>query len=311
MPTVIGRNSAGEVVVELEMFAYGGTLRARPTALRGPLVNKTTPSAKAKAAIPRALMGNPSKPDFRPLNTNAGHLLGMQFDGLNVSENVVPMYASFNQHGPWKQVEDELAKLVKGGHGQITMQVYISYAFDDPRIPSGFSVSASNATGRTWHLTGFMPHLPPAIEHVALDEDEVNLITMRYWEMKQAGWTMDAKYPNLNLPPRGVRRHYEVLDYMAEVTGDIDNVSITNGRKFDAYQINNILTVNRVFGDGYLAPDDPGDPFAGGPLLTVAGDQGPHVDHIVSKGPMAGCNAYSNAQVLSGLGNLRKSTKRL
>jgi hypothetical protein len=261
-------------------------------------------------------MGTPNKPDFRPLNTNFGHLMGMQFEGLNVPENVVPMYASFNQHGSWKAVEKELKKLVKGNHGRIWIDVSISYGVmtgalpSDPRIPTGFSVEARNSVHTLWR-SGFIPHMAPASENVPIDQDEANLIITRFWEMKQAGWTMDALYPNLNLPPRGVKRPYEVLDYMTEVTKDIANISITNARKFDDYQINNILTVNRVYNEGVLLPDDPGDPFAATALLSVAGDQGPHVDHILPKATTAGCNAYSNAQVLSALGNMRKSTKRV
>lgn len=314
MAFILGNNGAGDLTAELQMFTYGGTLRARPISLSGPLVNKSTKSKKAKAATPRAMLGTPDKPDFRPLNTNFGHLMGMQFEGLNVPENVVPMYASFNQHGQWKSVEKELKKLVKGNHGRITIDVAISYTFtpgvfpSDPRIPTGFSVVARNNIQTLW-TSGFIPHIAPASEFVPIDDDEANLIISRYWEMKQSGWTMDAAYPNLILPPQGVKRPYEVLDYMTEVTQDIANVTIMNARKFSDYQINNILTVNRVYNEGSLLPDDPYDPFAATALLSVAGDQGPHVDHIMPKATTAGCNAYSNATVLSSLGNMRKSTR--
>ncbi|MGC1547260.1 MAG: hypothetical protein WA777_01920, partial [Rhodanobacter sp.] len=220
------------------------------------------------------------------------------------------MYASFNQHGAWKSLESELKKILKSGEGRITLSISISYgANEDPRIPSAFSAGARSETGKFWPL-GFIPHIAPAIEHIPIDDDETNLVTNRYWEMQKAGWTMDDAYPNLNLPGMGTKRHYAVLDYMSEVTGDLKSVSITNARKFDDYQINNILTVNRIFGDGYLHPDAHDDPYAGQALLTVAGDQGPHIDHIVPKATAAGCNAYSNAQVLSGLGNMRKSTNK-
>lgn len=308
---VIGSNSAGEIHAEMEMFTYGGTIRGRPILIKGPLVDqKPGNHKKEKPALPYALQGIPGKPDFRPLNTNAGHLLATQFGGLNVPQNIVPMYASFNQHGAWKSLERALKKIIRSGEGRITLSVTISYGANaDPRIPSAFSAIASSESGKSWSF-GFMPHIPPAIEHIELDEDEVILVTTRYWQMRDSGWMMDHLYPQLNLPEQNARRHYAVLDYMSEVTGDLKSVSISNARKFEDYQINNILTVNRIFFDGYLAPDDPGDPFSGGPLLTVAGDQGPHVDHIRPKATSAGCNAYSNAQVLSGLGNLRKGTKK-
>lgn len=309
MPTVIKREGGDDVIAQMEMFTFGGTLRSRPIMLTGTLIKKRGSSGKAQAATPTALIGTPSKSDSRPLNTNAGHLLGLQFGGPNVSENIVPMYASFNQHGGWKSLEDQFIKLVESEAGRVTVMINISYGGPDPRIPSGFSAGASLANGGYVGF-GFFPHLAPAIEHVEIDIDEINLIKQRQHEMEKAAWTMDSKYPKLNLPPAGRIRPYAVLDYMSEVSRDLAMQSITNGREFNAYQINNILTINRVNGLGYLHSDDPQDPFAGQPLLTVAGDQGPHVDHIVAKSTMSGCNAYSNAQVMSGFGNMSKGAKK-
>lgn len=312
MPTrIIKRNGGDDVVVELESFNYGGTLRERPVSLTGSLINKQKGGGtKVQAAVPVALIGTPGIADARPLNTNAGHLLATQFGGPNVPENIVPMYASFNQHGAWKSLEEKLRVLMESGAGRVTLSVNMSYGGTDPRIPSGFSAGATLATGAYVGL-GFFPHLAPAVEHVAIAIEEVELIQLRQKQMVKEGWTMERANPNLKLPAPQVLRRYAVLDFMSDVTGDLKPQSITNAREFNDYQINNILTVNRANGLGYLHPDDPGDPFAGQQLLTVAGDQGPHVDHIVPRATMAGCNAYSNAQVLSGLGNMSKgSTNR-
>ena len=108
----------------------------------------------------------------------------------------------------------------------------------------------------------------------------------------------------LNLPAAHVTRPYAVLDYMWAhnlIPGD----TIMNGRKFSGNQRNNILTVNRVlYGGGYLKSDDPHDTHTW--LSSQGGDYSAEIDHIVPMKGQGGCNAYSNAQVISWASNKAK-----
>ena len=139
----------------------------------------------------------------------------------------------------------------------------------------------------------------------------------------------------LILPPQDYdQRPYAVLDYImygndgSKFFGFNCAPELYNGGEFSAPQIEAMLTVNLARNNGYYKSDDPNDYVYGGNshkfnnkdqvdwyylhahassgkedgvLLMEGYHQKPEIDHIVLKGKHLepGCNAYSNARVIS------------
>jgi hypothetical protein len=150
----------------------------------------------------------------------------------------------------------------------------------------------------------------PHARFYIIGESDHKKILVAYDAMVTAKWAMEgwvATQPNapaLNLPKNGVARPYAVLDYMAALN-QIPFETIGNGWKFSAAQRNNILIVNRVlYGGGWIKSDSQNDTYE--TLSIDGGDYTAEVDHIVPRKGQNGCNAYSNAQVVSWLKNKQK-----
>ncbi|WP_172328535.1 hypothetical protein [Mangrovicoccus sp. HB161399] len=96
-------------------------------------------------AFPRALTGAGTESDQRPLNTNAGLLIGLRFGGPAITWNLVPIHADFSQHGAWAEVERS-AKRIADANGSNFMDAAIGCENGHGvRRPTAFAVGTSAA----------------------------------------------------------------------------------------------------------------------------------------------------------------------
>jgi hypothetical protein len=313
-------NPGDVLAVKLNGLILGGKTRFRVLELWGYPVNRKTAVKRTDAAVPYPLLYlDGSGHDPRSPHTDSGHLMSLGLGGPTISVNVVSMYSGFNRWGQWKTVESDIVKLVPQHQGLI-LRVGIDYNGTDKRIPSAFHVEGiTGGTPDTKKITGGtvvysktgIPHSCPMPEFYILSEQDYKLVLEALKQMEAAKWTMEAwassQNPSgnaLNLPGEGVARPYAVLDYMVAfnlLPGD----TIINGQTFSSNQRNNILTVNRIlYGQGWIKSEVADDPHQ--TLSTDGGDFGAEVDHIVPRKGQGGCNAYSNAQVVSWRKNKSK-----
>jgi hypothetical protein len=155
--------------------------------------------------------------------------------------------------------------------------------------------------------------------------------------VNRAGSRLHAEHGQALIVPEKdyEQRPYAVIDYMLygdndenRFIGQICAPELYNGGKFTDWQIQAILAVNLARNNGYYKSDDPHDyvyegnsakfnnanqvdyyylhshASAGkqdGVLLMAGYHQKPEIDHIILKGKhiLPGCNAYSNARVIS------------
>jgi len=296
----------------MDKITHNTTMRLRVRKLLGNLIHKTTKVSR-KTGIPAlTLQTFPSGIlDIRVTDTDGGHLMALSLGGPDRAENIVPMFCGCNRKGgDWRKMEEEIEKIVAKQSG-LRLSIEIEYYSDDRRIPQWFKVQLLNASdsslyqdmGIKWN------YLDPAAQ-MELEANSVKLIAECQKELDTSGWKLEQYVqktggPSLNLPGNGIARPYAVLDYMMYVKDfqDLKCDTIGNGRGFTGNQRNNILLVNRVRNDRWLKSDDAADTKN---ALSLRGDGGAEIDHIVPKKGQGGCNAYSNAQVISSMRNKAK-----
>ncbi|HYW10165.1 MAG TPA: DNA/RNA non-specific endonuclease [Longimicrobium sp.] len=273
--------------------------------------------------------------ELRIHNTEAGHLIALEYGGPDVESNLVPMWGHFNKHGAWKQLEASIATLV-ATRGRVNLEITCDYlASTDARIPKVFRVKAtlleSVGSPAMWTIN----HVPPRPRPEAPDMGFAALVATARTDMNTVfpnGFFIEETYTRtrsgqqLKLPGRTVaERPYAILDYMA-LSSSINFpllANVDNHRGFDEQQRAWILALNRMDNNDLLITDDAADfattatdlhrdsrgnhiyhgsyiadGFPLGVLMETGGDQAPEVDHIIPES-RGGSNAFSNAQVIS------------
>ena len=226
-----------------------------------------------------------------------GHVIGLHLGGANISENVVPMYPSFNRV-TWKALENFIKGLRddKTHAMPLTMTVRMTYGGDDPRLPSSFDVEVTDAHMQSvgkWTLS--QPDVSEAIgavpDHIAgeLTKSKGKL------QLSERPASAKAEYPD-----KPENRPYGYLDDLV-AKGKLTGVgAMTAGRDFTTEQRTLILQVNSWLNLGHLVSDDEEDERRD---LDVAGTQNvPEIDHIIPK-VLGGSNQFSNARVVSWFRN--------
>jgi hypothetical protein len=329
-----------------EDFVYYTEPRKRVAGVTAVLVPgypaATTPRTGGE---PLALRRPTGSTELRIHNTEAGHLIALEYGGADVEDNLVPMWGHFNKHGAWKQLEASIATLV-ATRGRVSLEITCDYvASVDARIPKVFRVKAtlldSVGSPAMWTIN----HVPPLPRPEAPDIGFAALVATAQTEMNtvfpngffiEDFYTLTRTGQQLRVPGRTMaERPYALLDYMA-LSSTINFpllANVENHKGFAPEQRAWILALNRIDNNGLLITDD-GDDFATtatkshydsrgneiyhgsyiadgfplGVLMERGGDQAPEVDHVIPES-RGGSNAFSNAQVISRAYNQWKSAR--
>jgi DNA/RNA non-specific endonuclease/HNH endonuclease len=334
---------AGLPLFELAEFTFEAQRRRRVASVMVQIRHGwPAASTPRTGAVPRALRQTDGSYDLRIHNTDAGHLLALEFGGPNSENNLVPMWGRFNKHGAWRQFEADLQALL-ATRGRVSLEIGCDYLLsDDARVPAVFRITARDGV---WSREWTIDHVRPLPRPSAPDPGFAALVRKAREEMNTlfpGGFFIESVFERtrtgqrLRLPAREPeQRPYAVLDYMAlskaidfELLRDVDN-----GREFDGPQRGWILALNRLDNEGVLVTDVHEDfaavsseshedaygnviwhgdyvvhDFPLGVLIEAGGDQAPEVDHVIPKS-FNGCNAFSNAQVISRAYNQWKSAR--
>lgn len=89
-----------------------------------------------------------------------GHLIGLQFGGPDVLENLIPMHGLINEAGkPYYAMESEIQDLLGVARGE--MVVTVDYGGTDALRPDRISVRVHTLKrgNRCWHFSNFSPYL--------------------------------------------------------------------------------------------------------------------------------------------------------
>lgn len=323
--------SKKQIAVETQRFQYGApaTWRIRQTAAMSLIRLKNSPRKKATNDA-LALSGGHAQ-DFRPMNIEGGHLIGIKLGGVDDAENVAPMYSHVNRN-TFSLVEQQIVSNYQTGQG-MGIVVRVFYPADptqDGRIPDGFAVQLyrdmvldQNTPGQFNGTAVGGPiaisNLPQAVARTAIDPhvkahlDLAKQAVARGWKIEDAApetrdWIATRKLPPVNTRP------YAHLDFLA--TTDPGNVllpipydTVGGGMPFSENQRKIIQQANR-YGQagaktGECWSDVQDDPHQCA-LIQIGTDTGIEIDHIMPMRP-TGSNAFSNAQVVSAGYNRSKS----
>jgi hypothetical protein len=312
VPRTIYQNP--KIEIEEETFTHGTIQRLRVVKLRGTLVRMTT-TVQRDTSVPSYTMCHQGRisQDLRIPDTDGGHIMALSLGGVDIRENIAPMYSGFNRHGAWREKEREILAYLSDHSGDFRMCVEIQYqkanSGGDPRIPGAFRVWIEDSSGKAKIKPEILTMIKDKAVQMVLNTGSANLITQAQLII-DGGWRLEQELvigsSNPRLPGLGVARPYAVLDYL-DFHQMITTTVFGNGRPFTPQQRENILLVNRVRHNGWLVSDDTSE---NSKPLALYGDAGAEIDHIVPEA-QSGCNAYSNARVVSSLLNKAKGTKQL
>ena len=301
------------IVIEEQELSYSSIKRLKVLWLKGTLVRKTA-KVKRKTSVPSYTMCHAGKTtqDLRIPDTDGGHIMALNLGGVDIKENIVPMYSGFNRHGEWRKAEDEIAKYLDENKGTFQLYVEIEYqqAKDggDPRIPSSFTYRIEDDKDKVVVKAKTLQMVKDTPVNTMIDLATTQLISEAQKQV-DAGWTLEKGLDKGSTipgaPGSGVTRPYAALDYL-DLNKKITMTEFGNGRSFTWQQRENILTVNRARNGGWLVSDDTVN--ENGKRLSLYGDAGAEIDHIVPKS-QGGSNCYSNARVISSALNKTKGNK--
>ena len=126
-----------KLLIETEQFQHGGKFRRRPVTVVS-LLRITGKARDASNAKPLACdIGH--EQEARMFNTEAGHIMGLRLGGVNISENVVPMYAHVNRN-LFRDVERAIEEVYTAGQNMGVVYRLIYSADGDPRVPARIDV---------------------------------------------------------------------------------------------------------------------------------------------------------------------------
>lgn len=288
---------------------------------------------------PLALYEPNGLPDERPLHTDRGHLVGLQFGGPERPDNLVPMYGGFNSGaGAWGRQFEGPLKAHLNAHGRaVNLDITISYPDATSPIPSQFQVIVQALNGDTLPPSLASPlllnHPPPIAFYVEPDafvEEAGALLQDRQDEMERNNWyvesqvTSPGRNPNLQvggIPPGSIdfnvnnqknafyaARPYAVLDYIyVNYRSEYDTLGgphlaggFQNVTAFTKDQVMFVLQMNVVRSRGYIDSDLYGiTPHEQIQHLILASTDYQAQVDHAMGRSGGGSNAYSNARVIS------------
>ena len=311
MPRSICKNP--NIEIDEEEFSYSGVQRHRVVRLTGTLQLRL--NVKRDTSVPSFTMlhwGHGTR-DLRIPATDGGHIMALSLGGVDIPENVVPMYSGFNRHEAWREKEREILEYRSSHSGSFRMCVQIAYqdpsSGGDPRIPGAFTVWLEDLSGKAMTDRELVTMTKDAPERIEVTGPNAELVA-KAQSIVDAGWRMESELEKGSVPPKlpgfGNARPYAVLDYL-DFHRQIAPTNFGNGYSFTPQQRESILFVNRVRNGGWLFSDDTSENAS---PLSLYGDAGAEIDHIVPKS-QTGSNCYSNARVISSMLNKGKGTKPL
>jgi DNA/RNA non-specific endonuclease len=322
-----------------EAFMWGGVPRRRVLFAIG--------SDMPGPATPR-IVGNPPQPlsqhelsgscDYRLEHTERGHLIGLQYGGPEVPENLVPMYAGFNGgSGAWGIMERALAVHLATPGNRINLNVHCCYADATTAIPDRIEVIVQHVAGAPvpqdfQNLKTLMQ--PPCIAvqdpFTRADAELRNNLEAAWKLMVAANWYVErlgitAGIRNVALQvgcvgPASIdwakpshvfafykSRPYAVIDwlwytqqqqYFAMGLPAPGTISNTTG--FSESQRSIIRKCNMLLHEGWLTSDLWGitNRERYEHLIMASTDAQAQIDHISGRSG-SGSNAFSNARVIS------------
>ena len=308
-----------DLLVESESFMHDGRIRRRPLTVVAP-VRLSGAGRSAANATPLAYQYGTGLDEERMFDTEAGHILGLRLGGLNIPENVTPMFAHVNRN-LFREVERAIESAYAPGQGH-GVEIKLTYGAAEPRVPISIAVrllrnmTFPGATGYTVNLPAVYTHTvlqtAPVVTRITPDPQLLALFTQAQAAVT-AGWTLENHVPACRdwlarraLPPVD-QRPYAFLDYVYFVLNGntvlpMDDVgTIAPLWEFGETQRGYIVQANRHKQSGTRLgecwSDAAGDPITTA-LVQLGADSGIEIDHIIPKS-RGGSNAFSNAQVTS------------
>lgn len=286
-----GRETVGNCKFVFEEFddpRPGGSGKLQRTVkASGPLLAKRTKVSRDTTIVP--LMGPLSSFAFRVTGLDRGHLIALELGGPDCPENLVPMYAQFNQSGEWKALEKELAK---DGATEVRINVY--YNDDIPFLPRAFLVNwtIEDATGnfeRKSRIVRMRAHAP-----------KLYVAPANYSGFKAI---IKPHLPSSKDP-------YEPYAFLEKLRDQLglkppeENKGFSEAERV-AIKVANALYDEQAGNKGFLMSDDLSDPHQ--TLNEKGNDDQPQVDHIVPES-VIGSNSFRNAKLLSKkLNNIKRA----
>lgn len=286
-----GRETVGSCEFGFEEFddprpGQTGKLQ-RTIRANGPMVAKKTTVSRAGGIDP--LMGPPSSFAFRVTGLDRGHLIALGLGGPDCPENMVPMFAQFNQAGEWKALERDLAQDAPGD-----VKIHIHYNDDIPFLPTVFVVN--------WTTTD------------ALGKEDRKMRTIRMKAHAAKPFAVPLEYSKFkdiikpHLPKsKDPFEPYAFLEVLRDELGlkpPEENKGYSEAERM-AIKIANALYDVQAGNKGFLMSDDPSDPHQ--TLNDRGNDDQPQVDHIVPES-VIGSNSFRNAKLLSKkLNNIKRA----
>lgn len=314
------------VVTETFQLSTEITQRQRPKTVTADISLRTVGTKNPPVPLACKPFGGSGK-DISGMDR--GHIIAESLGGTNNSDNIVPMYPSFNQgSGTWRKLEQRITNITElYGNGHVSAKVDIVYADVDDEgkmIPQGFFVTVTcdgdhlyfqwNKLDRYW-----IAHVPVEAVQINVSMTQgtlVGIIQTAYTEMTSLKWKAEYDLPKewaKRVPDLKYPRPYAVLDYLILRK---QNETIWNylGKRFlfkplfgfTQEQKELIYLVNRMNNNGWLRSDYSGDSTAN--LPQASGRAGVQVDHVVPEAS-GGANLFSNAYVSSGLFNIKAGRK--
>lgn len=286
-----GRETVGNYRFQFEEFddpRPGGSGKLQRTVrASGPLVAKRTNVTRDSTVVP--LMGSLASFAFRVTGLDRGHLIALELGGPDCPENLVPMYAQFNQSGDWKALEKELAN-----DGATEVRINIYYNDDIPFLPKSFLVS--------WTIA----------DKTGNEERKSRIIRMRTHAPKP--YIAPTDYSGFkaiikpHLPTHKDRfEPYAFLEQLRDQLGlrpPEENKGFSEAERV-AVKVANALYDEQAGNKGFLMSDDASDPYQ--TLNERGNDDQPQVDHIVPES-VIGSNSFRNAKLLSKkLNNIKRA----
>ena len=97
-----------------------------------------------------------------------GHIFALELGGPNVTENIVPQWAFFQEHGTWRQMETAVAKAARANTVFYRVELVYTGGGRRARFPARFNVLAHTmpATDVAPFIAAPTTFKPGVIEHV-------------------------------------------------------------------------------------------------------------------------------------------------
>lgn len=328
---------------------YLGITRQRPkTVTATDVILPLVGTARDGRVQPLALIQPNAGTDPRPLHTDRGHLIALNFGGPEDSSNLVPMYGGFNSPGgAWGGFETALTNHLNKVGNAVDISVTMTYGASSDAIPSAFDITVGRNRGDP--LPSSIPS-PTKLLHTQpvtffQTPDQTTLVSgIRLQQLKEqmeeACWYVELQRQsagrdkairagsiapeeiNFNDPKQKAvfygTRPLGFLDFI-ELNYGSDfktlggpNVSngLNNGDDFTSAQVDFILQMSVVRELGYLKSSLSGvTPLEPFDNMMVGStDASAQVDHIWPQ-QLGGSNCYSNARVVSAWCNQKLKAK--